>query len=43
MLEQAIRKAIIRFEPCIIPETLLVRSLQEREEMARHAIITFEI
>ncbi|WP_148243492.1 type VI secretion system baseplate subunit TssE [Enterobacter asburiae] len=43
VIERAIRKAIIRFEPRIIPETLLVRSLQEREHMARHAVIAFEI
>jgi len=43
VIEQAIRKAIIRFEPRIIPETLLVRSLHEGEGMARHAIIMFEI
>ena len=43
VIEQAIRKAIIRFEPRIIPETLLVRSLQEKEQMTRHAVIAFEI
>ncbi|MDC7860799.1 type VI secretion system baseplate subunit TssE [Pantoea ananatis] len=43
VIEQAIRKAIIRFEPRIIPETLLVHSLQEREKMTRHAVIAFEI
>jgi type VI secretion system protein ImpF len=43
VIEQAIRKAIIRFEPRIIPETLLVRSLQEKENMTRHAVIAFEI
>lgn len=43
VIEQAIRKSIIRFEPRIIPETLLVRSLQENEQMTRHAVIAFEI
>jgi len=43
VIELAIRKAIIRFEPRIIPETLLVRSLQEKEQMTRHAVIAFEI
>jgi Uncharacterized protein conserved in bacteria, COG3518 len=43
IIEQAVRKAIIRFEPRIIPETLLVRSLQEGEGIARHAVIMFEI
>lgn len=43
VIEQAIRKAIIRFEPRIIPETLLVRSLQEKEQVTRHSVIAFEI
>lgn len=43
LIEQAIRKAIIRFEPRIIPETLLVRSLQKKEQMAKYAVIAFEI
>ncbi|KLG05496.1 lysozyme [Enterobacter cloacae subsp. cloacae] len=43
IIEQAIRKAIIRFEPRIIPETLLVCSLQERKDVVRYSAILFEI
>lgn len=42
-IEKSIRTAILRFEPRIIPETLLVRSMQENKEIARHALILFEI
>ncbi|MEA1064090.1 type VI secretion system baseplate subunit TssE [Apirhabdus apintestini] len=43
IIEKTIRTAILRFEPRIIPETLLVRSLQEKEHLTRHALIIFEI
>lgn len=42
-IEKSIRKTILRFEPRIIPETLLVRSLQDKDSVARHALILFEI
>ncbi|MGY8619828.1 type VI secretion system baseplate subunit TssE, partial [Pantoea agglomerans] len=42
-IEKTIRNSILRFEPRIIPETLLVRSLQDKEGAARHAVMPFEI
>ncbi len=42
-IEKTIRSAILRFEPRIIPETLLVRPLKKGSDLARHAIIIFEI
>lgn len=43
VIEKAIRNTILRFEPRILPETLLVRSLQEKDTVARHAVILFEV
>ncbi|MBW7985081.1 type VI secretion system baseplate subunit TssE [Enterobacillus tribolii] len=43
VIEKVVRNAILRFEPRIIPESLLVRSLQEKEHLARNALILFEI
>ncbi|EJF32592.1 MULTISPECIES: type VI secretion system baseplate subunit TssE [Enterobacteriaceae] len=43
VIEKTIRNTILRFEPRIIPETLIVRSLQDKEGVARHAVIPFEI
>lgn len=43
VIEQKIRKAILCFEPRVIPETLVVRSLQKGDEMVRHAVIAVEI
>ncbi|TBL70814.1 type VI secretion system baseplate subunit TssE [Hafnia alvei] len=43
VIEQKIRNTILCFEPRIIPETLLVRSLQNVESVAKYAIIIFEI
>jgi type VI secretion system protein ImpF len=43
VIEKTIRNAILRFEPRIIPETLLVRSLQDKDGLARHAVVLFEI
>ncbi|HEY1843945.1 MAG TPA: GPW/gp25 family protein [Buttiauxella sp.] len=43
VIEKVIRNTILRFEPRIVPETLLVRSLQEKDGLARHAVILFEI
>lgn len=43
VIEKAIRETILRFEPRIVPETLLVRSLQDRDTMARYGTIAFEI
>ncbi|MGD8205150.1 type VI secretion system baseplate subunit TssE [Pantoea sp. FN0305] len=43
VIEKTIRDAILRFEPRIIPETFLVRSLQDKDGLARHAVVLFEI
>lgn len=43
VIEKIIRNTILRFEPRIMPETLLVRPLQEKEDMARYGTIVFEI
>lgn len=43
VIEQKIRKAILCFEPRIIPETLVIRSLQNSDTIARYAIINIEI
>lgn len=42
-IEQKLRKTILLFEPRIIPETLLIRSRQDNEHVARHAMVQFEI
>lgn len=43
ILEKKIRKSILFFEPRIIPETLLIRSLQQYDSLSRYAIIMIEI
>lgn len=43
IIEKQVREAILRFEPRIIPETLLVRSVQDGNNIGRHAVITLEI
>jgi len=43
MLENAIRQAIVRFEPRILPETLQVRALEETTVLDTHNVIEFEI
>lgn len=43
VIEKIVRDAILRFESRIIPETLLVRSLQEKENLARNSLLIFEI
>jgi type VI secretion system protein ImpF len=42
-LERAIRQAIVDFEPRILPETLEVRALAERERLDHHNVIGVEI
>lgn len=43
IIEKTIRETILRFEPRIIPETLLIRSRQQSDTLARYSTITFEI
>lgn len=42
-LERAIREAIVRFEPRILPETLQVRALEATSVLDTHNVIEFEI
>lgn len=42
-LERAIRQAILRFEPRILPESLEVRALEADSVMDTHNIIQFDI
>lgn len=42
-IEKNIRTAILRFEPRIIPETLVVRSLLSEEHPTKNGVILFEI
>ena len=42
-LESEIRKAIIRFEPRILADTLLVRALETESVLDTHNVIEFEI
>lgn len=43
IIEKNIRNALLRFEPRIIPETLLVRPLMEKALMGRNSQLHFEI
>jgi type VI secretion system protein ImpF len=43
VLETAIRQAIVRFEPRILPETLQVRALEATTVLDTHNVIEFEI
>ena len=43
MLEAAIRQAIVRFEPRILPETLQITAVGTRNVLAAHNVIEFEI
>jgi type VI secretion system protein ImpF len=43
VLETAIRQAIVRFEPRILPDTLLVRALEATTVLDTHNVIEFEI
>ncbi|MCT4710208.1 GPW/gp25 family protein [Enterobacteriaceae bacterium H11S18] len=42
-IEKVIRNAIVRFEPRVIPESLVVRPLRGKEAPSRHGTILFEI
>jgi type VI secretion system protein ImpF len=43
LLEKAIRSAILRYEPRILPESLTVRALESTSVLDTHNIIEFEI
>jgi type VI secretion system protein ImpF len=43
VLEGAIRQAIVRFEPRILPDTLRVRALEATSILDTHNVIEFEI
>jgi type VI secretion system protein ImpF len=43
VLETAIRQAIVRFEPRILPDTLEVRALEATTVLDTHNVIEFEI
>lgn len=43
VVENAIRQAIVRFEPRILPETLQVRALEATTVLDTHNVIEFEI
>ena len=42
-IEKMIRAAITRFEPRLIPETLIVKPLLKRQASAHYNVLTFEI
>jgi len=42
-LERSVRQAILDFEPRILPDTLEVRALMERNELDHHNVIGLEI
>jgi len=42
-IEAMIRRAILRFEPRLMPETLVVRPLQKERASAHYNVLTFEI
>jgi type VI secretion system protein ImpF len=43
VLERAIRQAILRFEPRILPDTLQVRAVEATSVLDTHNVIEFEI
>lgn len=43
VVEHDIRTAILRFEPRVIPETLVVHILRDHEKSGKYAVIIFEI
>ncbi|MET0210995.1 MAG: type VI secretion system baseplate subunit TssE [Burkholderiaceae bacterium] len=43
LLEKAIRQAILRFEPRILPDTLEVRALESESVLDTHNVIEFDI
>lgn len=42
-IEKAVRNAILRFEPRILPQTLIIRTLLDKTQPARYGVILFEI
>lgn len=42
-IEAAVRNAILRFEPRIIPQSLVVRPLHDKNNPSRYGVILFEI
>jgi len=42
-IESAVRRAIIRFEPRILPQSLMVRPLYDKNQPSRYGVILFEI
>ena len=43
VLERAIREAIVRYEPRILPDTLQIRALEATSVLDTHNVIEFEI
>lgn len=43
VIEKSIRKALLRFESRIIPESLLVRPLSDKDVLGKNGIVLFEI
>ncbi|AXF77590.1 GPW/gp25 family protein [Erwinia tracheiphila] len=43
IIEKSIRNALLRFEPRIIPESLLVRPLSDNDLLGKNGIVLFEI
>jgi type VI secretion system protein ImpF len=43
LLERAIRKAIVDFEPRIVAETVTVRAIEAEDVLSTHNVIEFEI
>ena len=43
VLERAMREAMLRFEPRLLPEALQVRALEASSVLERHNVIEFEI
>lgn len=42
-IEKSIRNALLRFESKIIPESLLVRPLSDKDQLGKNGIVLFEI
>jgi type VI secretion system protein ImpF len=42
-LEQILKQAILRFEPRILPHTLVVRGISPSEPLRHHNVLSFEI
>lgn len=42
-IETMIRKAILQFEPRLVPQTLIVRPLRKEQDVAHYNVLVFEI